>query len=73
MNKGSIAVEDRKSFRVAEFANRHRLSPAFIYKEIAAGHLHARKAGSATLITLEDEAEWLAGMPSVRSASPTAA
>ena len=66
-------MEDRKSFRIAEFASRHRLSPAFIYKEIAAGRLHARKAGSATLITFEDEQGWLESMPSARSASPEAA
>ena len=58
-------MEDRKSYRVVEFANRHRLSPAFIYKQIAAGRLRARKAGKTTIITDEDEANWLKEMPSV--------
>jgi hypothetical protein len=58
-------VEYRKSFRVAEFASRHHLSPAFIYKEIASGRLRARKAGQATIIVDEDEHAWLEAMPFV--------
>jgi hypothetical protein len=56
---------ERKSFRVAELAQRHHLSPAFIYKEISAGRLRARKAGSATIITDKDEQAWLDAMPAV--------
>ncbi|MGC2081608.1 MAG: DNA-binding protein [Xanthobacteraceae bacterium] len=53
----------RTSSRIAELAKRHHLSPAFLYKEIAAGHLRARKAGTATIITDEDEKAWLDAMP----------
>ena len=60
---------ERKSFRVPEFAERHSLSVSFVYKMIAAGQLNARKAGDATIITLEDEAAWLAAIPSVRGTS----
>jgi hypothetical protein len=56
-------MDARKSFRVAELAKRHSLSRAFIYKEIAAGRLRARKAGAATIVTEEDEAAWLTAMP----------
>jgi hypothetical protein len=53
----------RKSFRIAELAQRHALSVAFIYNEIKAKRLRARKAGAATIVTDEDEAAWLAAMP----------
>jgi hypothetical protein len=53
----------RKSFRIAELAQRHGLSVAFIYNEIKAKRLRARKAGAATIVTDEDEAAWLAAMP----------
>jgi excisionase family DNA binding protein len=57
----------RKSYSVSEIAERHRFSPAFVYKQIAAGHLHARKAGRTTRITDTDEASWLKSMPRMRS------
>jgi hypothetical protein len=59
-------METRKSFRLIELAQRHSLSLAFIYKEIAAGHLNARKAGSCTIVTDEDEAAWLDAMPTFK-------
>jgi hypothetical protein len=62
------AVVERKSHRVPEVAKRHNFSPAFIYKEIAAGRLKARKAAGATIITIEDETAWLDAMPSVSAA-----
>jgi hypothetical protein len=58
-------MDDRKSWRPGEFAERHSLSPAFIYGEIKAKRLRARKAGAATIITDEDEAEWLKAMPTI--------
>jgi hypothetical protein len=54
---------DRKSWRIAELAKRNHLSPAFIYNEINAGRLRARKAGAATIVTEEDEQAWLDAMP----------
>jgi len=63
----------KNSWRPAEFAERHSLSPSFIYGEIRAGRLNARKANSATIITSDDEAAWLDALPSFethRSKSP---
>ena len=53
---------ERKSFRIAELAKRHHLSPAFLYNEINDGRLRARKAGAATIVTEEDEQAWLDAM-----------
>jgi hypothetical protein len=64
-------MDGRKSFRVAELAKRNALSVAFIYKEIAAGHLRARKAGAATLVTNEDEQAWLDAMPTIGKPTTT--
>jgi hypothetical protein len=58
-----MVTVERKSWRPGEFAKRHNLSPAFIYGEISAGRLRARKARAATLITEEDEQAWLDAMP----------
>jgi hypothetical protein len=55
---------DRKSWRPTEFAERHSVSPSFIYGEIKAKRLKARKpAGGVTIITEDDEAAWLNAMP----------
>jgi hypothetical protein len=56
---------ERKSFRVPEVGRRNGFSTAFVYKQIAQGALKARKAGAATIITVEDEAAWLDAMPSM--------
>jgi hypothetical protein len=53
----------RRSSRPAELAKRHSLSLAFLYKEITAGRLRAKKAGAATIITDDDERAWLDAMP----------
>jgi hypothetical protein len=53
----------RKSWRPGEFAARHGISPAFVYKQIAEGKLEARKAGNATIITDGAEQKWVAAMP----------
>jgi hypothetical protein len=63
-----MVTVERKSWRPGEFAKRHNLSPAFIYGEINAGRLRARKARAATLITDEDEAAWLKNMPFIEPA-----
>ena len=53
----------RKSFRLDEIAARNSFSTGFIYKQIGLGLLRARKAGSTTIVTAEDEAAWLEAMP----------
>jgi hypothetical protein len=59
----------KKSWRPSAFAHRHSVSPSFIYGEIAAGRLRAHKpADGVTIITDEDEAEWLSAMPTIGAA-----
>jgi hypothetical protein len=53
----------RRSSRLAELAKRRSLSLAFLYKEIAAGRLRAKKAGAATIVNDDDEQAWLDAMP----------
>jgi hypothetical protein len=58
-----------KSWRPKGFAKRHNVSPAFVYKQIAEGKLKARKAGKATIITDDNEADWIAQMRVIGAAS----
>jgi predicted site-specific integrase-resolvase len=53
----------KRSYRPAEIAERNSVSVAFIYEQIKLGRLRARKAATATLITVEDESAWLDAMP----------
>jgi hypothetical protein len=64
---------ETKSWRPPQFAKRHNVSRAFIYNEIAAGRLGARKpTPGTTIITDEDEVVWLAAMPKVKAAKAEA-
>jgi hypothetical protein len=60
----------KRAFRIDEFAHRNSISRAQVYIELKAGRLNARKVGSATLITIEDESAWLASLPAM---NPSAA
>jgi hypothetical protein len=60
----------KRAFRIDEFAHRNSISRAQVYIELKTGRLNARKVGSATLITIEDEDAWLAALPAMK---PTAA
>src|SRR6516165_162806 len=55
---------------VQRFADKHAISRAQAYLEIARGRLIARKVGSRTIITHEDAARWRRALPkmSVRNA-----
>ena len=55
----------KRSFRIDEFAQRNSISRSQAYLEIKAGRLTARKVGSATLITIEDETAWLDSLPAM--------
>jgi hypothetical protein len=59
------AIPTKRSFRVDEFAARNSISRAQVYVEMKEGRLNARKVGSATLITIEDESAWLAALPTM--------
>jgi hypothetical protein len=58
-----LAHFQKKSWRPPSFALRHELSTSQVYVEIREGRLNARKIGSATIITEEDEAAWLKALP----------
>jgi hypothetical protein len=59
----------KRAFRIEEFAHRNSISRAQVYIELKAGRLNARKVGSATLITIEDETAWLASLPAMKSSA----
>jgi hypothetical protein len=60
----------KRAFRIDEFAHRNSISRAQVYIELKTGRLNARKVGSATLITIEDENAWLNALPAM---NPSAA
>jgi hypothetical protein len=60
--------QTKRSFRIEEFAHRNSISRAQVYIEINTGRLNARKVGTATLITVEDEDAWLRALPAMKSA-----
>jgi hypothetical protein len=62
----STQVNTKRSFRIDEFAHRNSISRAQVYIELREGRLNARKVGSATLITIEDETAWLSSLPSMK-------
>lgn len=57
----------KRSFRIDEIAARNSISRSQVYVEVKEGRLNARKVGSATLITIEDESAWLASLPQTKS------
>ncbi|WP_063799726.1 hypothetical protein [Bradyrhizobium jicamae] len=59
----------RRSFRVEEIAERNGISRAQIFVEIKEKRLNARKVGSRTIVTDEDEANWLASLPQTKEAA----
>ncbi|WP_441232689.1 DNA-binding protein [Bradyrhizobium sp. 1200_D9_N1_1] len=63
----------KRSFRIDEFATRNSISRSQAYIEVKEGRLNARKVGSATLITIEDESAWLASLPQTKSHADTRA
>jgi hypothetical protein len=65
----SAAMTDRRSFSPEEVAYRNNVGRTFIFGEIKAKRLHARKLGRLTRITLEEEAAWLQSRPLAGSAS----
>jgi hypothetical protein len=63
----------KRAFRIEEFAKRNSISRSQAYIEIRTGRLTARKLGSMTLITVEDETAWLDNLPSMASPPQNAA
>ena len=73
MNKAKVTAVERRSFRPGEVAKRNGCSKAFVYAEINAGRLRAKKSGAATFITAEAETDWLDLMPAFPARTGTAA
>ena len=48
---------------IAELVEVSGLGRSYIYEEIRAGHLVARKAGRRTLVLHEDAEHWLGSLP----------
>jgi Zn-dependent peptidase ImmA (M78 family) len=48
---------------VATMARDYDVSKAFIYRELQTGRLKAKRFGGKTLITAEQEREWIASKP----------
>jgi excisionase family DNA binding protein len=53
----------RKAFAVREFCARHGVCRQTFYEEVRRGRLRARKLGKKTIVTAEDEREWLESLP----------
>jgi hypothetical protein len=64
-----MTQQAKRSFRVDEFAIRNSISRAHVYIELKEGRLNARKVGSATLITIEDETAWLNSLPTMKASA----
>jgi hypothetical protein len=67
-------MERKTSWRPNNFAAKHDVSPSFIYNEIRDKRLRAHKAADGvTIITEEDEADWLSAMRTIGAPKPDAA
>jgi len=55
----------RRAFSIKTFCERNEVGRTTAYAEINAGRLRASKVGRRTLITDENEAEWLKNLPAV--------
>ena len=54
---------ERRSYSVPEIAYRNNTSALTIWRALASGALKGKKIGRRTVILAEDEAVWLAGLP----------
>jgi excisionase family DNA binding protein len=72
--KPPLSEISRGALSVDEFAQRFGFSRAYVYELGKRGQLRIRKAGKRTIITTEDEREWLASLPTFGAApeSPAA-
>ncbi len=61
-NPAAAVTEHPAAFSVKGFCRAHQVGRTFVYAEIRAGRLIARKAGKKTLITSGDAAAWRANL-----------
>jgi hypothetical protein len=68
---GRAQMENRykRAFSINTFCDRNEIGRTTAYAEINAGRLRASKAGKRTIITEENEAEWLKNLPAVEPKS----
>ena len=62
----------QNGFSPREFAKRNGIGVTKTYQEINAGRLIARKCGSRTIITLDEERAWVARLPKLTKGRLTA-
>jgi hypothetical protein len=65
MSQVAVSAANFDADNIEEFAVKHRISRAQVYKEIAAGRLEARKVGGRTIILREAAAAWRASLPTL--------
>jgi excisionase family DNA binding protein len=65
----SQATSYRLAHSIADVAKITGVGRSFLYEEISAGRLVAKKAGRRTLIFEADLNAWLASLPATRSAN----
>ena len=53
---------------ISEFCETYHVGRTFLYQEIKAGRLSARKAGSKTLILTSEADRWARALPPLRTA-----
>jgi excisionase family DNA binding protein len=65
----SFATPVRRAHSISQVTRITGIGRSFLYEEISAGRLAAKKAGRRTLIFDADLNAWLAGLPQMRSAN----
>jgi hypothetical protein len=53
----------KNALRPQEFCWRNGIGLTHFYAQVKAGRIKVRKAGKATIIPIEEEAEWLKSLP----------
>lgn len=61
-------MTEKVAFDISEFCKAFGVGRSFVYEELAAGRLKAKKIGRKNLITKADAEEWLASLPDARAA-----
>lgn len=65
-------INSKNAVSPREFARRNGLGLTKTYEEIKSGRLIARKCGTRTLITLDDERSWVQSLPKLSPRSSEA-
>jgi excisionase family DNA binding protein len=60
-----VKPPQQRAYSIKEFCCRYNVGRTKVYKEIAAGRLHAVKVGRRTLIRKDDAEAWLAALPAL--------